>query len=326
MIITRTPLRISLAGGGTDLPAFYTRSFGAVVSFTIDKYVTVAINPTFDRNVRVSYSRTENVERVEDLHHDIVRETLTHFGVGGMEVLTVSDIPGEGSGLGSSSALAVGLSLALRKWTNRRTNIDPVFLAEEAHTIERILCGHPVGKQDHFAAACGGLRAYRFESNEDVIVRIIEMTPEQKTFLENDMMLFWTGIKRKSEPILKELERNLRQEEITQNLATQLRDIAVELGVDLLDGNFGGIPKQLHEGWMLKRRMADGITDQNLDALYNAALRAGAGGGKLLGAGGGGFFLFAGCWNHHQEIERAIRLRHVPFHIELNGSTVIYNG
>jgi D-glycero-alpha-D-manno-heptose-7-phosphate kinase len=326
MIITRTPLRISLAGGGTDLPAFYTQSFGAVVSFAINKYVTVAVSEKFDGRVRASYSITENVDRSEQLRHDILRESLGNFGVKGVEVVTISDIPGEGTGLGSSSALAVGLVHALRKWTGRRVNVHPSLIAEEAYTIERLMCGHPCGKQDHFAAAYGGLHAYRFEPNEDVTVRLVEMSDEQRQFLENDMLLFYTGRARRANELLKDLEGRLRSDEVTQNLGLQLRDIAVDLGIDLLNGNFTNIAKHLHEGWMLKRRMAKGISDPALDEMYQAALRAGAGGGKLLGAGGGGFFLFAGCWNHQHEIERTLGLRRVWFKIDPQGSRIVYNG
>lgn len=326
MIITRTPLRLSLAGGGTDLPAFYTETFGSVVSFAINKFVTVALSEKFDGKTRASYSITENVETPELLQHDIIRESLRKFDVKGVEVVTVSDIPGEGSGLGSSSALAVGMALGLRKWTGQSVNVHPALLAHEAYAVERLMCGHSCGKQDHFAAAYGGLHSYRFEMNEDVVVRPIYISEAQKNFLENDLMLFYTGRTRKANDLLVNMEARLRHDEIAQNLAIEIRDLAVELGNELINGNFQNISHYLHQGWMLKRQMARGITDPVLDEIYQTALRAGAGGGKLVGAGGGGFFLFAGCWNHQTDIERALGLRRVHFKIEPQGSRIVYNG
>lgn len=328
MIITRTPLRVSLVGGGTDLPSFYTHNFGAVVSFAIDKYVYVAVNPKFDKRTRVSYSITEEVDQPGQLKHELVKQAMGHFGVnGGVEVVTVSDIPGEGSGLGSSSALMVGLVTAFRKWEKMPLNLHPTVFAEQAYYIERMRCGHVVGKQDHFASAYGGLRYYQFEPNEDVIIRHIPMTEQQERFLETDLMLFYTGRARKASPILENLELNFRRDEVTQNLGLQLRDMAVELGKALLDGHFDGIGSVLHEGWMLKKRMANGVSDTELDAIYERAMRAGASGGKILGAGGGGFMLFAGGWDHWRDIERAlVSLKRVNFKIDHEGSKMIYRG
>lgn len=328
MIITRTPLRISLVGGGTDVPAFYTQNFGAVVSFAIDKYVYAAVNRKFDKRTRVSYSVTEEVDQPGELKHELVKQAMGHFRInGGVEVVTVSDIPGEGSGLGSSSALMVGLVTAFRKWKKLPLNVHPTVFAEEAYYIERMRCGHLVGKQDHFASAYGGLRYYRFDENEDVIIRHIPMTTQQARFLETDLMLFYTGTTRKANPILENLELNLRRDEVTQNLGVQLRDMAGELCESLLNGHFEGIGSVLHEGWMLKKRMAQGVSDSTLDAIYETAMRAGASGGKVLGAGGGGFMLFAGGWDHWRDIERALEpLKRVHFKIDMEGSKVIYRG
>lgn len=328
MIITRTPLRVSLIGGGTDLPSFYTQQYGAVVSFAIDKYVYVALNPKFDGKTRVSYRITEEVENPVDLRHELVKQAMGHFGIkGGVEVVTVSDIPGEGSGLGSSSALLVGLVTAFRAFNKMPLNLHPTVFAEQAYNIERMRCGSLVGKQDHFATAYGGLRYYQFEENEDVLIRHIPMTDQQKRFLETDLMLFYTGITRKSSPILENLELNLRRDEAAANSGLQLRDMAGELFAAMMKGNFEGLGEALHEGWMLKKNMAKGVSDLTLDAIYESALRAGASGGKLLGAGGGGFFLFAGGWDHASDIERALSpLKRVYFKIDHEGSKLIYRG
>lgn len=324
MIIVRAPIRISLAGGGTDLPEFYDKNFGAVVSFGINKYVTVLINPKFDKRTRVSYSVTENVDKPEELQHDLIRAALGYFAVRGVEIVTVSDIPGEGSGLGSSSALAVALCLGLRKHTGQRTNLHPSEFAEEAYKIERTLCIHPVGKQDHYASAYGGLHFFHFNPRDEAIVQSIKLTAEQARFLENDLCLFYTGTVRSSKPILGSLQHNLTHKQVTTNLGLQLRDMAVELDSDLLRGDFEKLPYYLHEGWEIKKRMAEGVSDPALDEIYNRALRAGAGGGKLCGAGGGGFFLFAGCWNKQSQIERALGLRRVPFKIAPTGVKIVY--
>lgn len=324
MIIVRAPLRVSLAGGGTDIPEFFTKQFGAVVSFAINKYVTVLLNPKFDGRTRVSYRITEDVPTPDDLKHELVRAALMQFSTKGVEVVTVSDIPGEGSGLGSSSSLSVCLSMAMRHYNNLRTNLHPTVFAEEGYAIERLLCFKSVGKQDHYAAAYGGVRFYHFQEDGDVIVMPINILGEAARFLENDLMLFYTGITRSSTPILEDLKAGYETSVVAHNLGLQLRDIAVEMAADMAEGNMEKIPAYLHEGWMLKKRMAAGVSDPDLDSMYEAGLRAGAGGGKLLGAGGGGFLLFAGCWNKQSAIETALGLRRIPFKIELEGVKCIY--
>lgn len=325
MILARAPLRVSLVGGGTDFASFYrSEGFGAVVSFTIDKYVNVLLNRKFDLSVRVSYRETENVAYVSELRHDIVRESLIHFGVlQGIEAVTISDIPGEGSGLGSSSSLAVALNLALRKYTARSVNLDPCFIAEDAYIIERTHCAHAVGKQDHYAAAYGGLHGYIFESDGSVVATGIRLNEEQTHFLENDLMLFYTGRTRKAQGILERLKTNLQNDEAVKQSAHVLRDMAVDLQKELLKGNLQNIPVYLREGWKLKKRMTAGVSDDQIDAIHDAGIAAGAKGGKLLGAGGGGFMLFAGCWNHQLAIQDALRdFKYVPFHLETNGVRV----
>jgi len=181
MIITRTPLRISLVGGGTDMPAFYKRTPGAVVSFAIDKYIYVAFNDKFDKKLRVSYSRTENVEHPMELKHDIIRESLLLHNVYSGEVVTMADIPGEGSGLGSSSTLAVGLNRALSQYTQTNINSHPCVYAEHAYSVEREMCLRAVGKQDHYAAAYGGLNYYQFNPDESVNVTPIRLEMEARS-------------------------------------------------------------------------------------------------------------------------------------------------
>src|SRR5512147_2786125 len=193
MIITRTPLRISLAGGGSDMPAFYDRECGVVVSFTINKYLYISVSDKFDGRTRVSYSRTENVDFPSALSHDLARECLEYYHMRGLEITSVSDIPGEGSGLGSSSAFVVGLCRALSYKKNEILTTSE--LAERAFAIERTLCGHPVGKQDHYAAAFGGLNRYNFRKDS---VNWFPLSVHAGEYLQKNLMFFWTGVTRRA--------------------------------------------------------------------------------------------------------------------------------
>lgn len=326
VIITRTPLRISLVGGGTDMPGFFTRDYGAVVSFTIDKYIYISVNRQFDERIRVSYSKTENVKSANDVQHDIAREMLKHYGVDGVEITSVSDVPGEGSGLGSSSAYAVGLSLALRGYKGWSTDQHPTLHAETAYEVEREKCGHFVGMQDHYAAAFGGLRYYQFNSEAGVAVEELYLKKEGIEFLENSLMLFYTGQTRKAGVVLRDQEENLARGEGAWIAGTHLRDLAVKLRDELRQGtveNLGGI---LHEAWRSKKRLSGGVSAGWIDELYDRATKAGALGGKICGAGGGGFMMFVVEEGKQKDVELSVGLRRVPFKLEPLGSCVIYNG
>lgn len=324
MIIIRTPLRISLAGGGTDMSAFYKRQVGAVVSFAIDKYMYININKKFDKKTRVSYSVTENVENPKELRHDLAREVLKYFGTEGVEITSVSDIPGEGTGLGSSSAFAVGLTKAVTVYTTADITLAPSALAELAYYVEKNLCAHPVGKQDHYAAAHGGLRFYQFNSNEIVDVESLGDNAVLKG-LENHLMLFYTGKTRRANQILNEQERNLLTD---TRIGIHLRNLAIELRDQLRRGNFLSLGDILARNWAWKKQLAGEISNDWIDDLYNRAVDAGAIGGKLLGAGGGGFLLFAVHQTRQDDVECALRpegVQRVPFRIECEGSKVIYD-
>lgn len=322
MIIVRTPLRISLVGGGTDMPAFYQRSFGAVVSFGIDKYVYVTLSPKFDGKIRVSYSRTENVHHPMELKHDIIREALLSFNVNGIEVTTVADIPGTGTGLGSSSSLAVGLVNGLHRYCQGDWNPHPSNIAAYAYKIERELCNRTVGKQDHWAAAYGGVHYFQFEKDERVNAELLNFTENQILELENRFYLLWTGRARAAGDILKRQEVNLQSNRYHQALA--MRDLAIQLRGELRARDFSNIGSYLHANWERKRQMAQGITSDWIDRKYQAAMEAGAEGGKLCGAGGGGFFLFFGKLGLAADLERATGLEYIPFKIDDEGSKVIY--
>lgn len=322
MIIVRTPLRISLVGGGTDLPAFYQRSPGAVVSFAIDKYVYVTINPKFDNKNRVSYSRTENVNHPMELKHDIIRESLLSFGVNGVEVTTVADIPGNGTGLGSSSSLAVGLVNGLHQYTKGDWNAHPSNMAAYAYKIERELCNRPVGKQDHWAAAYGNVHYFQFEKDGRVSAELLNFTDNQLLEFQNRFVLLWTGRNRSSGDILKQQEANLQSSRYHQ--ALEMRDLAINLRGELRGRDFSNIGSYLHANWEIKRKMVHGISNDWFDQKYEAAMNAGAQGGKLCGAGGGGFFLFYGELGLAAKLEKATGLKYIPFKIDTEGSKVIY--
>lgn len=322
MILVRTPLRISLVGGGTDLPAFYQRAgYGAVVSFAINQYVYVAINPKFDGTVRVSYSETENVATPYDLKHDIIREALLVYGIDGVEVVTIADIPGKGTGLGSSSSLAVGLANGLGKYKGHA--LGPYYSANRGYLIESDLCKHPVGKQDHFAAAYGDLHYFQFKGKGDVEAKLLLLTDNERKEFSRRFILLWTGKTRSANDILAKQAENFGDTE-HMRAGMNMRDTADALRDDLVNHNFGRIGDYLNFGWKMKKTLARGITDSWLDAIYEAGMGAGALGGKLCGAGGGGFFLFYAEPDKADAIVEATGLKRIPFEIDTNGSEVVY--
>jgi len=326
MIITKTPLRISLVGGGTDIPEFYQRHGGAVISMAIDKYIYVSVNKKFDDGVRVSYSITENVNSVEELKHDIVRETLKLFQVyDGIEIVSVADIPGGGSGLGSSSAFAVGLNYALRRYTGRSVNYHPSTFAESAYSVERELCGHPVGKQDHYAASYGGFRYYQFNKDDTVFVSPIRLTNDKRDELMSKLMLFWIGKTRHANKILAEQARAIKENSAVEANACAMYDCAINLHNDLINNDVSRVGQLLDKNWKLKKQLAMGITTKEIDIYYDMAMEAGAEGGKLCGAGGSGFLLFYAPVEKHKDIEQVLGLRRVPFGINNIGATIVYD-
>jgi len=326
MIITKTPLRISLVGGGTDIPEFYQRHGGAVISMAIDKYIYVMVNKKFDGGVRVSYSITENVNECEELKHDIVRETLKMFNVfDGIEIVSVADIPGGGSGLGSSSSFAVGLNYALQRYTQRSTNYHPSVFADSSYMVERELCGHPVGKQDHYAAAYGGFRYYEFNKDDSVFVSPIRLTNGKMDELQSKLMLFWVGKTRHANKILAEQARAIKENSAVEANACAMYDCAINLHNDLINNDVSRVGQLLDKNWKLKKQLAMGITTKEIDIYYDMAMEAGAEGGKLCGAGGSGFLLFYAPVEKHKDIEQVLGLRRVPFGINNIGATIVYD-
>lgn len=323
MITTRTPLRVSLVGGGTDVPSFYQYHTGAVVSTAINKYIYISINPKFDGRYRVSYSRTENVDNVADIQHDIVREVMKLFQVKGLEVVSISDIPGEGSGLGSSSAFTVGLLRAMYAYCDY--NPLPRALAEHAFTVEAKSCGHPVGKQDHYAAALGGLYCHEFRQDR-VKSESLQYEADELQMLNSFLMLFWLGARADgvSEVILQSQRERLSHGNAAEEPGLLMAELAQRLRADLKDRNFDRLGKFIHSSWVLKKQFSSRISTVEIDDLITGVLKAGATGAKICGAGGGGFLLVVADLPYHLAVEKAVGLRAVPFKIGMRGSTVVY--
>jgi len=323
MIISRTPLRVSFAGGGTDIPDYYRTGYGAVTSSTIRKYMYVTVNRRFDKDLRVSYSKTEIVDHVDKLEHGIVREALKKVGLTeGVEVTTIADIPSKGTGLGSSSALAVGLLNALYAFKGYRAS--PKKLAEEACEIEIERLGEPIGKQDQYISAYGGLQHIKFNADETVILDPVICPPKTKRDIENHLLLFYTGRTRQSGDILTKQKGNTKNNKDTLD---KMRDQAEELFRSLTSLQVHRLGEILRDGWNLKKSLAKGISDEHIDELYEKALAAGAVGGKITGAGGGGFLILFVPPDKQWSVRNALaELREIEFKLEPQGSKIIYVG
>jgi D-glycero-alpha-D-manno-heptose-7-phosphate kinase len=322
MIIVQTPLRTSLFGGGTDFPGYYLEHGGCVLTSAIDKYIFVAIKQRFDRKLRVGYTRTELVDSVDQIHHELIREAFRKTGITeGVEVTTMGDIPSEGSGLGSSSTVTVGALHAM--YTLNRELVEAERLAREACEIEIDVLGKPIGVQDQYIAAYGGLRFIEFTTSGEVRSTRIALDPNVKRRLNHNLLLFYTGVTRKADSILTEQQNNIRDRVQVLEEMKSLAHIACD---KLQAGDIDAIGELLHESWMLKKQLATKISNNDLDELYMTARRAGALGGKIAGAGGGGFLLLY-CQPEYQEgLREALHeLQEVPFNLGQDGSKVIFD-
>jgi D-glycero-alpha-D-manno-heptose-7-phosphate kinase len=322
MIITQTPLRIGLLGGGTDLPGYYREHGGRVLNCALDKYVYVIVKQRFDDDIYVNYSRKEIVSRVDDLEHELVREAMRMTGVtSGVEITTLADIPSAGSGLGSSSAVTVGLLHALFAYQGRQMSAEE--LAERACSIEIDHCGKPIGKQDQYIAALGGIRDIRFGPGDGVVAEELKLGAADRRALQQQIMLFYTGITRSANTILAEQNANMAA---TRPQLALLRDLAGFAVERLRGGDVDAIGPALRESWEAKRKLASGVSNGEIDRTISRALDAGASGVKLTGAGGGGFLLVL-C---PVERQRAVResltdMRELPVKLDPLGSRVVLN-
>jgi D-glycero-alpha-D-manno-heptose-7-phosphate kinase len=325
LIVTKTPVRISLFSGGSDLPAFYHKEDGAALSVTIDKYIYVMVHPTFNPGIRLKFDKVEHAENLDDIKHIITKETLRYvYGsniASGWEISSISDVAYNGCGLGTSSAFTVGLLNGLL------TRPSAYELARAACLVEIQNCGFPIGKQDQYAAALGGMNLFQFTRSGHV--DRTEVTQRTTEGLEDKLLMVYTGMTRNGNFILKDQSKSM-DDPVKFAMVQRNRDRAFEALRYAYDGKYDSIGELFNESWNEKKQISKSISNNVLDDMYYTALRNGALGGKLLGAGGGGFFLFyVPTWDARQRVIRSLEnfalVKPLNFKFSYQGSKVIYN-
>lgn len=324
MIVSRTPLRMSFVGGGSDLPEFYRQHGGAVLSTAIEKYVYVNVNKKFDDGIRVAYSRTEEVKHGDAVEHPIVRHALKRMNIdGGIEITTIADIPSSGTGLGSSSSFAVGLLNALAAFKGQHLSRED--LGRESCHVEIDLCREPIGKQDQYAAAFGGLNLIEFKPDENVVVSPIIMRSELRETLNRRLLVFYTGITRSASAILQDQGEQLVSSQTKRDTMCRMVELAHILAGELRSGNLTSFGEILHENWVLKKSLTKAISTGQIDEWYDIARANGAVGGKIMGAGSGGFLLFYAPEERHDDIRKGLAsLRPIDVRFDLLGSRIMF--
>lgn len=326
MIITRTPLRISIAGGGTDLPSYYRRFGGELVSAAIDKYIFVSINKTFRLDYQVKYSKFEEVGTVDAIAHPVVREALKlHRVAPAIEITSTADIPA-GTGLGSSGTFTVGLVRAL--YAMERCHVTAADVAKEACHIEINLLGQAVGKQDQYIASFGGLTYFKFKADETVDIAPLKVSDETLSDLEENLLLFFTGYSRSAIDILADQHQRTTQgdAEMLENLHF-IKNLGKRIKTSLEEGDTARFGELMHEHWLVKQRRSSNMSNNTIDRWYEMGRAAGAIGGKMVGAGGGGFLMF--YTRDRTALRKAMTeegLSEVPFRFDHDGSTTIFRG
>lgn len=325
MIITRTPFRVSFVGGGSDLASFYRRHEGCVLSTTINKYMYVVIHPTFNRDETiVKYNKTEIVRNCREIQHPIARQLLLDHQIDGVEIVSTADIP-SGTGLSTSSAYTVGLIHALYAYQGKYCSQERI--AREACETEIEKLGEPIGKQDQYGTAIGGLKIIRFLKDDTVEVEPLTLRRTLREALDENLLLFYTGMTHSAGEILKEQSANVTSEEDKYRNLVRMTELVYELREALSEENLDRFGEILHENWLLKRQLASKVSNGAIDKYYDLALANGALGGKLLGAGGGGFLLFYCPKENQPRLRSALyNLVELPFHMEQSGTKVIYIG
>jgi D-glycero-alpha-D-manno-heptose-7-phosphate kinase len=322
LIIVQTPLRISFFGGGTDFRAFFMQEGGCVLSSAIDKYIFVTIKQRFDSKLRIGYTQTEMVDEVNQIHHELIRESLRITGIDrGIEITTMGDIPSEGSGLGSSSTVTVGALHAMYAYLGEMVPAER--LAREACAIEIETLKKPIGIQDQYIAAYGGFRFFEFLPDGTVTVERVRLSPEAERVLNSNFMLFFTGVSRDSSSVLREQVNNLKDR---LSELREIKDMACEARCAIDKENFEALGVLLHQSWELKKRLAGTISNGRINEMYETARSAGAIGGKIAGAGGGGFLLLYVPFENQNRVRMALHgLQELPFRLEADGTKVIFN-
>jgi D-glycero-alpha-D-manno-heptose-7-phosphate kinase len=323
MIISRTPFRISFAGGGSDLQDFYMKHQGAVLSATIDKYIYLSIHEFFDgQQILLKYSKNELVDSVEQIKHPIIREVFSDHKIQGVDFNSSADIP-SGTGLASSSAFTAGLINLCNAYTGKFMSKEAI--AKYACDIEINRLKEPIGKQDQYACAIGGMNFIEFNKDESVSVEKIVLTKEKNIELNNSLLMFYLGTTRAAGSILVEQKKNMNSDSARIEMLKKMVDLAYKLREDLKNNTIDNFGKILHEGWLLKKELASSISNSGIDGYYEIAMKNGAEGGKLLGAGGGGFLLFFVKPENQKKLREALSdLKEVPFNFDNTGTTIIY--
>lgn len=325
MIISRTPVRVSFCGGGTDVDWFSQASEngGMVTSLALDRYIHVTVNKRFDNRIRLSYSKLEIVDNFEELEHELVRESMRMTGVtSGVEITTIADIPSRGTGLGSSSSVTVGLLNALHCFAGR--SVSASQLASEACQIEIDILKQPIGRQDQYAASYGGINTIKFCNNGDVLVEPIDISDDIKSRISEEFSLIFTGKSRSASSIL---SNSVSEGKLAIDNLKRIRDQADEAKDFLSSGRLSNLGSLLNEAWEMKRGISESVSDSFLDETYERIISTGATGAKLLGAGGGGFFLVHGDSETRQKLklEFSSDFRMIPLNIDNMGSSIIHN-
>jgi len=322
MILSRTPLRVSFFGGGTDFSDYYTRDYGCVLSTSINKYIYVMVNRRFDNKIQLNYRMTEIVDSVDQIFHPTIREAMRKLNIEySIELSNMSDVHSHGTGLGSSSSFLVGMLNALYAYNGK--SATPETLAKGACDIEIGTLKEPIGKQDQYIAAYGGLSFIRFNKDDTVTVKKPNLDKKVLSALESKLLFFYTGITRRSGQILKGQKQNISKK---MDALDQIRAIAEKMCGELSSGKIDNFGKALDESWQVKRSLSDGISNDLIDTYYHKAIESGSQGGKILGAGGGGFLMFY-CDEENQDSVRKslVGLREVKFKFAPNGSEILYN-
>jgi D-glycero-alpha-D-manno-heptose-7-phosphate kinase len=324
VIVARAPLRISLAGGGSDIPSFFQREFGEVLSFSINKYVYLAGHEYFAGGIRLSYSKTETVQDVEKIEHPLFRNALLYLDFQqDIELSSFADVPGTGTGLGSSSAFTVALLHLLS--TFKGQDLTASDLAKTACKVEIEMCGDPIGKQDQYASAFGGINRFRF-NEDDSVEKIHTDLDSKKDFLNESLLLYHTGVGRFASSILAEQRTSIeRDAQVFQNVRN-IRNRVSDMQTCLVKEDSKSLGSLLSESWEDKKKLASGISNSIIDQLLESAVKAGALGGKLVGAGGGGFLLLCIEPGNRSKFQKSFSgLRNLPFQVENEGSKIVYD-
>jgi D-glycero-alpha-D-manno-heptose-7-phosphate kinase len=326
MIVTRTPVRIPLGGGGTDLPSYYTQYGGFLISAAIDKYIYITLNKRFEKSIRISYSSTEIVDSAKEIKHPIVREALKLLKIeSGIEITSIGDVPSN-TGLGTSSAFTVGLLNALHTYKNEKVNAKD--LAEEACFLEIELLKEPIGKQDQYLSAYGGVQCLEIDRLGNVKVTPLHLSEDAIDQLESNTLLFYTGIRRSASEVLAPQSKgaSLDNEKVVENMH-KIKEIGLKIKKSFEEENLSHFGELLDVHWQTKKNLSSKITQSQIDQWYQIARESGALGGKLMGAGGGGFFLFY-CDNGKNGFRRTMEqegLREMRFRLDWEGSKVLVN-